>query len=116
MSVNNKKLQNTLTKLYKLFVEEQYSDIFDWSNGIRLTEEQIREAIKDYGEVIIFPPTTFFNDVDIVEINSSNPSKWAVTFPFWTKNEGKSDLSVEITCIDSLDDIYTIEVDNIHVL
>ncbi len=113
-SIDNK-LITTVKKLVKLLVEAKYSEIEKWSEGIRLTESEISNSIADYGAFLIFPPSDFFFDLDVIEVKNSKPQKWSIIFPLWTEKDGKSDLTVEITCIKSQGKLYDIEIDNIHV-
>ncbi|MGD8619980.1 MAG: hypothetical protein PVH54_12445 [Gammaproteobacteria bacterium] len=73
-------------------------------------------AIKEYGSMIVMPPSKAFEDLDIIEIEGSSPKSWSVRFDFWTEEEGLSDLSLELTLISSEEDLLKVEIDNIHVL
>jgi len=53
---------------------------------------------------------------DIVPISGSNPQLWSVVVPLWSQEEGRSDLSLEITVQDSPDQKYLIDIDDLHVL
>ena len=104
-------------QLMKLFVEQRYKEIADWSNQVRLNADEIKEAVKYYGQKVVFPPLDFFNHVDFGEVieTEGEPKEWYVVFELWMK-EGKSDLSVELSIIDSSEEYYGIEIDNIHVM
>ena len=43
------------------------------------------------------------------------PPRWSVRMDLWTAEEGRSDLSLELTIIESGRG-YTVELDDIHVL
>lgn len=116
MKTIDQKIYKTVLRLVNLLVDKKYSEIADWSKKKRLTEKEIKEAIDEYGQMIIFPPANFLNEIDVIEIATSKSKKWSVVFPLWTTEDGKSDLSVEITVIDSSNQYYDIEVDNIHTL
>lgn len=111
-----KKFVRTIEGLVKLLVEKRYSDIASVTKNQRLTEVQISEAIIEYGRTLISPPLSFREHIDIVPVIDSQPRRWIVDFPLWTLEEGESDLSVEITCVDNGNEIFDIELDNIHVL
>jgi hypothetical protein len=54
--------------------------------------------------------------LDVVEIRNSTPRSWNVNLPLWTKEEGKSDLTLQMCFIDSGNDLYSVEIDDLHVL
>lgn len=120
MQIADEKMQKTVMKLMRLFVEERYSEIAVWSNNVRLTEDEIKEAIDDYayGQKVISPPSDFLNDVDIMKIVDTNDGRkrWSVIFELWMDKEGRSDLSVELFCIDFPREYYDIEINNIHMM
>lgn len=111
-----KKLIKTVERLVDLLVEKEYSEIATLTKNQRLTEAQISEAIIEYGRTLVSPPYSFHERINIVPIINSAPTRWSVDFPLWTLEEGESDLSVELTCIDNENDIFEIEMDNIHTL
>ncbi len=52
--------------------------------------------------------------VDIYE-QTSHPEELALDVPLWTKEEGRSDLTLALTAIKQ-GETYTVEVDDLHVL
>jgi hypothetical protein len=70
-------------------------------------------ALEQYGATFMPPPDTAYSLLDVREING-RPRSWSVVMPLWTVEEGRSDLSIELTLVDregSLD----VELDNIRV-
>lgn len=120
MQKMDEKMQKTIIRLIKLFVEERYSEIADWSNNIRMTADEMKEEVDDYayGQKVIFPTANFLNDVDIMGIVDTNDGRkrWSVIFELWMDKEGKSDLSVELFFINSSEEYYDIEINNIHMM
>lgn len=96
-------------------VRGEYAQLEALTNGVRLREEQIRSAIRQYGRQLVSPPESAYASLDIVEVRGSRPRRWSVTIPVWTAEEGRSDLSVELTVIEQPSGIQ-IELDDIHVL
>ena len=86
------------------------------SHSVRLTASEMELAVKEYGSVIVMPPSKSFDDLDIIEIEGASPKSWSVRFDLWTEKEGLSDLSLELTLISSEEDLLKVEIDNIHVL
>lgn len=110
------KIENTVKFLVELLVDNRYQDIEDLTKGIRLDATQIRQAIDDYGRTLTRPPESEYSNLDVIEVQGTSPRKWSVRFDLWTEEEGRSDLSIELTLLDSGDDTLNVEIDNIHVL
>jgi hypothetical protein len=52
--------------------------------------------------------------VDVYE-QTSQPDAVTLDVPLWTREEGRSDLTLSVTAIKQ-GDTYTVEVDDLHVL
>ena len=61
-------------------------------------------------------PSVALAAIDVVAISASNPHRWSVVVPLWTVEEGRSDLSLELTLEDSGKESYEVEIDDLHVL
>ena len=114
--MNTEKLNNTVKIVTELLSEKKYKEIESLCNGVRLKADQIACAVNEYGRNIVSLPNEGFEKLDIIEVTDSNPKEWSVNVPIYTSEEGKSDLTLELSLIDSTSDIYKIEVDNLHVL
>lgn len=110
------KAAKTLKYILTLFFKKDYRALEELTNGVRLSKEDIEMAINDYDAIIIMPPSSVYENLDIIEIQNSNPKAWSVRFDLWTEEEGESDLSLELTFIESNHELYNIEIDNIHVM
>jgi hypothetical protein len=53
--------------------------------------------------------------MNVVEIKNAKPNRWSIAMPLWSKEEGRSDLTVEITVIER-EGGELVELDDIHVL
>jgi hypothetical protein len=71
-------------------------------------------VITDYGRQLVLPPDEAFGVMDVVEVRNAKPRRWSVTMPLWTREEGRSDLSLELTLIAGAQ-AFAIELDDIHV-
>lgn len=111
----NNSIKNVVSSLIDLLVRKDYYAIARTTNGVRLTAEEIKDAIENYGRTLVAPPIDAFEYMDVIHIKDSQNTQWSVTMPLWTKEEGRSDLSIEITVIKKLN-IFTYEFDDIHVL
>ncbi len=110
------KIVLTLRHLLSLFIDSDYHALEKMSQGIRLTAEEMEQAVKEYGATIVMPPSDVLDGLDIIEIDGSYPTAWSLRFDLWTAEEGQSDLSLELTVISNDEDLLKVEIDNIHVL
>jgi len=62
------------------------------------------------------PPESWFQNIDVIEIEGRAPRQWSVRFDLWTAEEGRSDLTLELTLTENNKELYGVEIDNIHVL
>jgi hypothetical protein len=114
--MDNKKLSKTLYEFVAMFLTGDYKAIERLTSGIRLTKAEIETAVKEYPRTIIVPPESVFENIDIIEVSGSKPKQWNVYFHLWTAEEGRSDLTLELTLIDNNKQTYEVQLDDIHVL
>ena len=103
-----------LRRILAGFVAEDYTAVERMTCGIRLSSGQIRDAIEDYGGTVVAPPAEALDELDVIEVQGSSPRRWSVRFDLWTEEEGKSDLTMELTVEQGTP--VKIELDNLHVL
>jgi len=106
----------TVKRIVELLVDKKYQEIEQLSGSVRLTAIEVDQAVRDYDAVLVTPPDSDFNNLDAIEITGSNPRSWSVRYDLWTEEEGRSDLSLEVTLIDGDGELMGIALDNIHVL
>jgi hypothetical protein len=109
------KLDRTIQRVVGDLVRGDYAAVEVLTGGRRLTAGEIARAITDYGRRLVLLPSGSAPR-SVVEIEGSNPERWSVYVDLWTAEEGRSDLTLELTLTDSGRDIYEVEIDNIHVL
>lgn len=112
------KIRATLRYIVELLVEGNYQGLYDFTNGAHLTALQIRDAIRDYGKSLVTAPDAAYDNPDVIEVADTEPPRFSVRFDLYTKEEGRSDLSVEMTLVESggQSDKLECELDGIHVL
>lgn len=114
--LDQQKLARTLVRVGQLLVAGDYEELARQTNGLRLTADEMRRAVLDYGRRIVPPPQGAWNARSMVELEGATPEAWSVYVDLWTAEEGYSDLTLELTLRESGQDTYSIEVDNLHVL
>lgn len=116
MCLDTQKLFRTLHQIITMLVKEDYQALESLSNGIRLTSLEIETAVKEYPGTIVMPLESAFENIDVIEISGSEPKEWSVNFDLWTAEEGRSDLTLELTLTDNNKQTYEVQLDDIHVL
>jgi len=106
-------IEKIIKDIYTLLCDKKYKELAMLTNNTRLSCDDIERSISEYGhELIPYPNEVMF---DIVEVINSKPKELSVWAPIYTKEEGLSDLSFELTLIEKNDMTYKVELDNIHV-
>ncbi len=81
----------------------------------RLTSDDLRTVIADYGRRLVSPPANAYQKIDAVRVANSAIPTWSVRIPVWTVEEGRSDLTLEFTVAFS-DGHALVQLDDLHVL
>lgn len=105
-----------LRMIVALLVDGKYKQLEELSFGIRLKAEHIASGVSDYGRILVFPPDEAFSAIDVVEVTAGKFPEYSVRFPLYSKEEGRSDLSLEVSFIDeNKGGQLRVEIDNITV-
>lgn len=99
----------------QMLVNAEYGEVVKYTNGKRLSKEEIEYAINDYGFTIITPPDSAYDGLDVIEVDNPIQREWSIRTPLWTKEEGRSDLSIELSMIEENEEGLRVELDNIIV-
>jgi hypothetical protein len=110
------RIKLTVLQLLRWLVAGDYAAIERATHGVRLSESLMQQAVAEYGRTLVIPPDSALDQLDVIEIDRSNPRAWSVRVDLWTLEEGRSDLSLECTLIDRPGDLLVVEIDNLHVL
>jgi hypothetical protein len=110
----NERLKESVRQVIGHLVAGKYAELERLTDGKRLGAHEMAKAINDYGRKLVLPPPDAFGLLDVVEVRNAQPQQWSVTMPLWTREEGRSDLSIELTLIADKDR-FSIELDDIHV-
>lgn len=81
----------------------------------RLSTADIKRAIEEYGHKLAVPPRDAYEDVDAVEVLNRAQRTLSVRVPMWTSDEGRSDLTLELT-VTLENGRLIVEFDDLHVL
>lgn len=87
-------------EVIELLVHGRYKQVADWSNGISLSEVEISTAIAEYEHTLVSPPDIAYKEfLYSTHVRESDPPRWIIDMPLWTKEEGRSDLEICLSII-----------------
>jgi hypothetical protein len=110
-------VETALRTVLGLLVDGEYEVLDAMTNGKALSAAEMREAVESYGRTLVLPPDgNLPADLDVFEVAGSLPRRLAVVMPLTTKEEGRSDLSVELTLTEAMPGLWVTEIDNIRVM
>jgi hypothetical protein len=108
------KLMGQVRRLIEDLAAGRYAEIAADGRAGRLTEAELRTAIEQYGRTLVPFPADGEMLVNIYE-QTSQLDAVTLDVPLWTREEGRSDLTLSVTAIKRGEN-YTVEVDDLHVL
>jgi len=82
----------------------------------RVNAEQLRQAVCEYGRTLTPLPADSHVLIDYVAVHDSAPQGWSAVVPLFTQEEGRSDLSLELSMSGLASGGHHIEINDIHVL
>jgi len=116
IEINPIKLRSTISALSELLAQQDYESFCGFARNSRLTPGGVSRVIRKYRRHLIPLPDVAYKKMEVVPISESIPQRWTVIVPLWTKEEGRSDLSLDITLQNSIGKTYTVDINDLHVL
>jgi len=110
------RVRTTIHRVLEWLVASDFDAIERDTSCRHVSADSMRLAVIEYGRTLVIPPVSALDRLDIVEIAGADPKAWSVRVELWTAEEGRSDLSLELTLIDRPGGALAVEVDNLHVL
>jgi hypothetical protein len=99
-----------------LLVDGEYETIERATKQSRLDAADLRQAVADYGRTLTAPGEAWWSLVEVTPVDASAGGGFHVAAPLWTKEEERSDLSLELRLIESAPQRYEVAVEDLHVL
>lgn len=93
-----------------------YEELIRCAPQSRISAQEMEAAVKEYGRRLLPLPLSAYKLIDYVAVHNATPAKWSVVVPLFTEEEGRSDLSLELSMVEVTHDKYEVQVDDIHVL
>jgi hypothetical protein len=110
----NEKFNLIVRQILGSLAAGDYESIVSLTKGVRMSCDDIASAIRDVRGTLGTPPDDAFRAMDIVEAMGATIPQFSVRMPLWTQEDGRSDLTMELT-IKLRDGIPEVELDDIHV-
>lgn len=114
MSVFESQIRSIVIDLLVLLADGDYQSIMERCPGSRLTSDDLQKAIGEYGRKVIAPPADYMY-FRTYELEARSVPSWSVDADLWTEEEGRSDLTLQLT-IAFAPSGPEIEIDDLHVL
>ncbi len=92
----------------------QYADLARLTQD-RMSATDIARAIEDYGKTVTACPEPIEELLDIVEVRNTTRPTWSVVVPIFTREEGRSDLSIELTFVEWGGETLRVTLEDIRV-
>jgi hypothetical protein len=107
-------IRNIVERVYDLLVRGQYVALANLTKGVRLSATEIEKAVLQYPYSLKHWPDRV--PIDAIEVKDASPRAWSIRADAYTSEEGRSDLSLEMTLIEHTAGQLTVEFDDLHVL
>jgi hypothetical protein len=113
--MKNEKLIQPVHQVLSLLVAGKYAELEALTKADRLNASEIAKTINDYGRKLVLPSDDAFQMMNVIEVRNAKPAQWSIIMPLWTREEGRSDLSIELMLTENRND-FAVQLNNIHVL
>jgi hypothetical protein len=107
--------ESIVHSVVNLLANRQYLDLENLSSGVRLPATQVANAVNEYGRTICLPTPPSLLQLDVIELNIPGETGWSVRVPLWTIEEGRSDMSLDLTLLVTPGGPPKVEIDDILV-
>jgi hypothetical protein len=108
-------VRSIIRRIIDLISDGRYDLVLRACSRSRLTEIDIEGVVVGHGRTFIHAPADFDKYLDAVLIEGRSVPTWSVRVPLWTREEGRSDLTLELTIAENPDE-PNVELDDLKVL
>jgi dTMP kinase len=99
-----------------LLVGEQFVTLAKLSAESGIRPEDLAAAVRRHGTSLVRPPEQAFDDLDPIECERAGKHAYAIDFSLWSKEEGPSDLTMQLDVVEAMPGVYSPVVRDIRVL
>lgn len=111
----NASIRRALQRIMDPLVRGDYAEVVRRAAASRVPPDDIARVVREYGRTLVMPPNDSYDWCDAVQVRRPGPATWSVWCPLWTRDEGRSDLALQATVIESATNAEEIEIDDIRV-
>ena len=110
-------VEDVVLSVVLMLVEGEYKTLEAMTGGVMLSADHMANAIDQYGHALVMPASTdLLASAVYIEIAPPDPRRLAVDVPLWTADEGRSDLTAQMTLTEVSPGLWDIELNDIRVL
>jgi|SRR5215472_8726287 len=113
--MSDERLRSIVERIVEQLVRGNYDQVIQESKNTRMTTEELATAVREYGKKLALPPKDTYQNIDAIQVTRASVPTWSVRVPLWTEEEGRSDLTLEVTIMLGEHE-QSVEVDGLHVL
>ncbi len=103
-----------LDEIIGALVRDEFDALEGDGRAGRLGAAGLRRAVGEYGNRLVELPEAAY-DLIRAGVMPASANVWWVIVPLWTREEGRSDLALELTAIETPED-WGLEIDDLRVL
>jgi hypothetical protein len=111
--VSDVALHSAVRRIVEHLVRGEYARVVEDAAVSRLTADDLRGAISDYGKTLVMPPDSMIPQMDVVTVTGTDRPTWSVWVPLWSREDGRTDLTLALTVTDDGHRLR-VEVDDLH--
>jgi hypothetical protein len=104
-------VRTVVEELVRDLVAARYRDLENDGRAGRLTSGELARAISDYGRTMVALPVEAW---EVVDVHARDGMELFLDVPLWTKEEGRSDLTLSLT-IERRTDGPRVSIDDLRV-
>lgn len=101
-----------LVPFHACLAKGAYESAVELLHASRLTAADLQDVITQYGRKVVEPQSI---EIDAVAIEGSVGTHWSIYTPIWTSEEGRSDLTLDLT-VDLGGNGIRVTLNDLHVL
>jgi hypothetical protein len=107
--------EHAVRSIIALLADRQYDAVASMTGSRRLTSAELRAAVEEYGRTIVIPLGGLPPGIDEIQ-DGEDPQVLYLVVDMWTAEEGRSDLSLELTLTANRLGLVDVEIDNLHMM
>ena len=108
-------LESVVRKIVSRLVIGDFEGVVAECSASRVMPNDLRQVIQEYGRTFVEPPVDAYVNLDAVAVRGVALPTWSIRAPLWSREEGRSDLTLELT-IAKDGERWDVELDDLHVL